>query len=765
MHPILIIVESPSKCKKIEQLLGSEYRCVATFGHLRTIPSLKHIDTLNQYAPTYEIIPEKEKHVERIRKEIKQAREVFLSSDLDREGEMISYSVLQLFNLPLTTKRITFTEITEPALRYAVAHPRTIDMNVVHAQQARQILDLLVGHTISPALWKWIVMPKGKDHALSAGRCQTPALKLVYENEQAIRQCTPTTMYRVTASFTSRAIPFELNQSLASEEEARSFCHASQHFAHHLKDQRETEMTRSPPAPFTTSRIQQVASNVYRYSPKETMRLCQTLYEAGYITYMRTDSQKYSHEFVQQVGKYLNQHLASCHWNSLMETATASQTEAHEAIRPTDIFLREIPETVGKKEQKMYTLIWRNALQSCMTPARGTRIVTTVTAPFDYEYRHTEEEYSSVGWLWADPSFSPSKQMHLYLKSIVATTPLPCQQISAKVSIQGGVLHYTEAKLVQLLEEKGIGRPSTYASLVDKIQERGYVAKQHIQGQERTCTEFEVSQHTLVEKTVARCFGEEKDKLVIQPLGVMVMDFLNQHFQPLFDYGYTASMETQLDCIAKGTMEWHRLCYDCHRQLETHISRLTPQDRATWVIDDEHTVIVGKHGPVVKKVDTSTQEVTFLPLQPNVDWDKLRQGTSTLEEVVQTPEREKTDGRILGTFQEQEVIVRKGKFGLYATWGTQRRHLREFGNRPLENITMSELQPLLEESNTLLREVTQYMSVRKGPKGNYLFYKKGKMKKPSFHSLQSFSKETGQDYLTCPESELLAWVHKTYGIQ
>jgi len=293
----LVIVESPAKCKKIEEYLGSAYTCIASFGHLRELGSLKNIDIENHFTPSFTVIDNdiKKKQIEKIRSEIKKVDEVILATDDDREGESIAWHLCQLFSLPVEkTKRIIFHEITETAIQQAVLHPRTINMQIVYAQQARQILDLLVGFHISPVLWKAF----NKGNGLSAGRCQTPALRLVYDNQKEIDANPSVLVYDVVGYFTNKNIPFDLNREIEKEEETEEFLEAIVNIEHYLHINPVNKTTKTPPEPFSTSRLQQTASNELHYSPKETMTLCQKLYEAGYITYMRTDAKKYSEDFV-----------------------------------------------------------------------------------------------------------------------------------------------------------------------------------------------------------------------------------------------------------------------------------------------------------------------------------------------------------------------------------------------------------------------------------------------------------------------------------
>jgi len=482
----LVIVESPAKCKKIEQYLGPGYKCMASYGHIRELPSLKNIDIENNFNPTYLLIDNaiKRKNIEALRKEIKSAREVILATDDDREGEAIAWHLCDVFKLDVNkTKRIVFHEITESALQQAVQNPTTLNLNLIHAQQARQILDVLVGFKISPVLWKLVSQPKGKENALSAGRCQTPALKLVYENQKEIDESTERKVYNTTGYFTNLNLPFELNKQFEDEDDMIDFLDDSVSFFHIYTCSQPVKVFKQPPEPFTTSRLQQVASNELHYSPKETMRICQLLYEGGYITYMRTDSKTYSAEFLDSVKEYITKTYDAQHIGKLLdgkcddnivkeavkkrgkkkENNTEFAQEAHEAIRPTDILRTpEIMRSILDKD-RMYKLIWTNTLESCMAAASFYSITANITAPFNTKYFYTTELIDFPGWKIVENKFSRENKDYQYLQIITSNIAIQHKKIYSKVTIKGSKSHYTEAKLVQLLEEKGIGRPSTFS--------------------------------------------------------------------------------------------------------------------------------------------------------------------------------------------------------------------------------------------------------------------------------------------------------------
>jgi DNA topoisomerase-1 len=337
--------------------------------------------------------------------------------------------------------------------------------------------------------------------------------------------------------------------------------------------------------------------------------------------------------------------------------------------------------------------------------------------------------------------------------------------VYAKVTIKGLKQHYTEARLVQLLEEKGIGRPSTFASLIDKIQERGYIKKEDIKGKEIVCKDFELEDGEISEIETKREFGNEKSKLVIQPLGIVVMEFLEKHFDSLFKYEYTSNMESILDKIAKGEETWYNLCSECNTQIDNIIENMSMEHKIEYKIDDKNTYIIGKFGPVIKHVEEvdGKEEVQFKPIRKDIDIKKLEKGEFTAEDIIDDNKTVKTH-YTLGQWEGKDVYLKKGKFGLYITWGENSKTLKELGNRPIENITFDEVKVFLEEGSNLIRNINAGASIRRGPKGDYLFYKTTRMKKPQFHDIKSFVTETKEDYKICDMNILKSWLKEKYNI-
>ena len=640
-----------------------------------------------------------------------------LAADDDREGEAIAWHICKTFSLPVkTTKRIIFHEITQTALQRAVKNATIINMNTVYAQQARQVLDLLVGYTISPILWNNIT--KKTKSSLSAGRCQTPALRLVYDNQKEIDGAPGDKVYQTTGYFTNKNLPFQLTTQYSTETDMSTFLEETVNHEHVYQCGKPRNTTKQPPEPFTTSALQQKASNELRFSPKQTMMICQALYEAGYITYMRTDSKTYSKEFVDAVKKYVTTHSKYAKYihpevdrlttrgeaakqtkkgtkakkAKKAETDSTAQ-EAHEAIRPTDI-TKIAAKDMDSQQQRMYAMIWRNTLESCMSASQHQGVTASISAPIietqtQHEYRYSTEITIFPGWKVVG-GYEEDESLFTYLQTMKANTVLPYKKVTSQVSMKNLKSHYTEARLVQLLEKQGIGRPSTFSSLIDKIQERNYVKKTNIAGKKITCIDFELEDDELSQIETEREFGGERSKLVIQPIGTLVIEFLMKHFDNLFQYDYTKHMEDALDTIAQGNKVWHMLCQQCYEDMHHQAAALTTKDKAVIKIDDRHTYMVGKYGPVIKCANTKKRgKDTFLSVREVIDIEKLRRGEYTLEDIVVQDTRYK---RVLGTYKNTDVVLQEGKYGLYVSWNKVNKSvsLQEL-NKTREEVTLEDI--------------------------------------------------------------------------
>ena len=749
----LVIVESPAKCKKIEKFLGQGYKCIASYGHFREFKDgLKSIDMENNFHPTYKISPAKMKYVRLLKMAAEKSSEVILAADDDREGEAIAWHVAKVLNLPITTtKRIIFHEITKTAVVRAVQNPTTIDMDKVRAQHARQILDLLVGYTISPILWKNIPRKKG----LSAGRCQTPAVRLIYDNQMEINKSTGEKVYTTIGTFNN--LDFKLNYDYRKEEEMMDFLEESVNHDHKFKCSKPKKTTKKQPQPFTTSTLQQKASNEFHYSPKQTMKLAQKLYEKGYITYMRTDSKAYSKEFVKKAKEYITtkfseKHILKTIDDLIVENKQKNKKkgdnaqEAHEAIRPTDINRTKI-ESDCAREKKLYYLIWRNTLESCMSPAEYLSINANISSPKKPHYVYKTEQIQFTGWK-AVAGFTGNNPNYSYLLTVPTGTIFEYSKITCKATLKKMIMHYTEAKLVQLLERKGIGRPSTFSSLIDKIQERGYVKKEDVKGKEISCKEFTLIDDTIEEEEIKKIFGNERNKLVLQPIGRIVIEFLIQNFDNLFVYEYTKKMEDQLDNISKGEKEWHELCRECYNIMENSSDDIKRGDMNDIKIDDKHTYFVGQYGPCVKYKESG--KTKYKSAKKDLDINKLKNGEYTLEEIL------KPANCVLGKYKDKEIILKEGKWGKYVTWNNKNVSIKN-----LKDITLEGVIPLLTAKNPkIIRDLRSDLSVRKGKWGPYIFYKNPRKTKPDFLKLHGCK----LNIHNCAASDLIDWIKEKHNI-
>lgn len=778
----LVIVESPAKCSKIESYLGDGYKCVASFGHLRQISSLESINIQNNFATKYDIIddPKKRKHVDTLQTYISNATEVVLATDADREGEAIAWHICMLFGLPVeTTKRIVFHEITEPAIQHAIHNPVTINMNLVYSQQSRQILDMLVGYTITPLLWKYV--SRTFESSLSAGRCQTPALRLIYDNQQEINRSPGQQVYHTIGYFTNKCIPFELDRKYESEQEITNYLNNASAYPHIYSCSTPIKVFKSSPEPLTTSRIQQAASNTMHISPKETMQYCQVLYEAGYITYMRTDSKKYSGVFINQVkdriirtyndDRYISPTINDMIQSEKKEPSSGTAQEAHEAIRPTNINTldTELPENIAPRERRLYKLIWTTTLESCMSSAEYYSITATIPSYNGTQYSRVSEIPHFMGWKIVEQhNKCASDNEYHYLHNLVHGSAVSFTTIKSTVSMTKLKSHYSEARLVQMLEDRGIGRPSTFSSLIDKIQQREYVKKEDIKGIQIQCTDFELTDK-ITKTIISREFGNEKGKLVIQPVGIIVIEFLMKHFDSLFNYEYTNSMETELDKISLGISTLVEICGKCSSLMDTQIQKLTDEGekKCEIKIDAQHFYIIGKHGPTIKCIDPTTGNISFKPVKKSIDPVKLERGEYTIDDILKTDNI--SNSIILGKYRNEDLTLKRGKFGLYVSWLTHTKSLAILGNRPIENIRLDEVLEILKKDETeepvqvntnIIRNVTDNISIRKGPKGDYIFFKTTKMKRPQFFKLDGFT----EDIRACDTALFKKWIFDTHHI-
>jgi|Laugresbdmm110sn_2_1035109.scaffolds.fasta_scaffold00017_31 DNA topoisomerase-1 len=760
----LVIVESPSKCSKIEGYLGDEYRCIASKGHIREIDGLKNIDTKNEFQLTFTLVKEKEAHVNQMRDIIRQfdKSNVILATDDDREGEAIAWHICQVFGLEASsTQRIVFNEITKPAIQAAILKPGRINMNLVYAQQARQALDIIVGFKISPVLWKKIYHSKSK--SLSAGRCQTPALRLVYDNAKELETSALEYRYKTTGWFNGSA--FDLNREFETTDLARTFLEQSKTYLHVLTIEEPRLKRASPPKPFNTSRLLQVASSVLKCSPKQTMQLCQSLYQNGHITYMRTDSVKYSGVFLEQLDKFVTAEFGDKSYvGNLGSIEQTDATNPHEAIRVTDLELRSLPDE--SKEAAMYRLIWRNTVESCMSDAVYNSHLAKISAPDKFFYQTTLDIPVFLGWkkLFDKPNDEDNPNSTLLFLRTFAGKLVKYEYVESSVVVRNKHSHYTEASLIQKLEDLGIGRPSTFATLVDTIQDRGYVKCSDVKGVSLKCDNFKLRSNILESIQVEKVFGQEKNKIVIQPLGTLCVEFLIQYFQDLFDYSYTKNMELDLDKIAhfdkSAESEWHKLCARCYLDIKRLVGECE-KEKEVYKIDELHELVFQQYGPVIRSKTEDKRSYQYYSVKPDitVDLERAKTGGYQLSDLIAISNEN------LGSHEGSNVTLRLGKFGPYVEWNDQKISIRTV-EKSLDLIVLEDVVHLLEPKVILrhvkpkghVRDLTEDMSIRTGKFGPYVYYKTPKMKNPEFFNLKKF-KESPE---MCPAETLVAWIEATY---
>ncbi len=667
MSKNLVIVESPAKAKTIEKYLGGDFIVLSSIGHIRSIAKKTKtgtppIDTENDFKTIYEIDPEKRKVISELKKAVKQVGpdNVWLATDEDREGEAIAWHLSEVLGLDVaSTKRIVFHEITKDAITKAIKTPRTIDMSVVEAQQARQILDRIVGFELSPVVWRKV--PGGK----SAGRVQSPAVRLLVEREREIRAFESDSEFRVTAGFYQDSHEFkgELDKRFSDEPSAHDYLKSVEGAEFKVSDITKKPGTRNPAAPFTTSTLQQEANSKLGYSSKATMTAAQKLYQAGKITYMRTDSVNLSGQAIAAATDYIKR-LYGPEYSQVRKykTKSSSAQEAHEAIRPTDISL----ETASNNEydQKLYDLIRRRVLASQMASAKLENTTVTITTAA------SERIFTAKGQAVVFDGF-----LRVYganrdelLPQLTAGDVLGLSNITAKQVFAKPPARYSEGSLVKKLEELGIGRPSTYATIIDTIQTRGYVEKGEGEGEERDLIVLELLDQSIERSIVSEKSGATRGKLVPTPSGELIADFLIDNFTQVVDYDFTANVEQEFDAIADAKLARNAMLKQFYSSFHELVEASGDIDRSTvganrHIGDDPKSgkpifARFGRFGPMLQLGSQESEEKPlFAPLPTGSRIDSV-----TLEQATHAFELPRTVGQ---TDDGKDIVANIGRFGPY----------------------------------------------------------------------------------------------------
>lgn len=665
----LVIVESPAKAKTIEGYLGKDFVVMSSYGHVRDLAKKGvAIDVENNFEPQYEISPDKKNVIADLKKKVKEVDTVWLATDEDREGEAISWHLFEALKLKnKDTKRITFNEITKDAVLKAISEPREIDKKLVDAQQARRILDRLVGFELSPVLWKKV------KPSLSAGRVQSVAVRLLVEREREITNFKPSNYFRVVGDFKDgkSKISTVFSRNLDSQKEVEDILDKCKNADFTVTDVSKTPGTKNPSAPFTTSTLQQEASLKLGFNVSRTMMVAQSLYEAGHITYMRTDSVNLSDTAIQGAkAAIIKNYGAEYSKPRQYKGKSKGAQEAHEAIRPTNFSVSSI--SMGRDQERLYDLIWKRSIASQMAPAKLERTTIKISTPA------IKEEFIARGEVIKFEGF-----LKVYLESKIEEEEedqtiadiLPDLKIGASVDVISIIARerftkhpprYVEASLVKKLEELGIGRPSTYAPTISTIQKRGYVEKIEREGVEREYLLYTLQENEIKKETATEITGRERNKLSPTDIGMVVTDFLMEHFGDIMDYNFTAEVEEEFDDIAKGLKEWTEMIrrfydpfHDTVNETLEHSERASGERYLGVDPKSNEKVIVriGRYGPMAQIGSTDGEEkAKFASLLPHQSIE-----TITLEEALDLFKLPRT----LGEFEDKEVKANIGRFGPY----------------------------------------------------------------------------------------------------
>lgn len=672
----LVIVESPAKAKTIEGYLGKDYKVSSSMGHVRDLPKGNGaIDVENNFEPTYEVSPEKKEVIAKLKKMAEEAELVYLASDEDREGEAISWHLKEVLNLnDEKTRRIVFTEITKKAILNAIQNPRGIDIDLVNAQQARRVLDRLVGFELSPILWKKIKT------GLSAGRVQSVAVRLVVEREREIEKFEAKSSYKVSAVFDlgkGRTLTADLGEKFDSEEEAVAFLESCKGAKFTIQDLQSRPAKKSPAPPFTTSTLQQEAGRKLGFSVLQTMVVAQKLYEAGKISYMRTDSVNLSDEAVQGATRQIESAYGKEFVHTrVYKSKSSTAQEAHEAVRPTDFSVMDPGMDSGAK--RLYELIWKRAIASQMADAELERTTATIgisTNPrtlsatgevirfegFLKVYRESRDEEEDDG----------TEEGSKMLPPLSVGQVLDLNQLEATETFSRHPARYTEPTLVKKLEELGIGRPSTYAPTISTIQKRGYVVKESREGEERKYKSYVLSNDTLSSRIDSEITGAEKNKLFPTNIAMVVNDFLVEHFPDITNYSFTAEIEQEFDEIANGKVKWQKMIADFYRPFHKTVSKTELVERSSVQNKNRELGVdpktgkkvyakLGRFGAYVQigenPEDGNPEKPKFASLRAGQFIENL-----TLEDALELMKMP----RDLGFFEEKQVVANIGRFGPY----------------------------------------------------------------------------------------------------
>lgn len=703
----LVIVESPAKAKTIEKFLGKDFQVESSFGHIADLPSKEiGVDIEQNFKPKYEVSPDKKAVVKKLKYLSKKADTVWLASDEDREGEAIAWHLAEELKLDSSkTKRIVFHEITKTAIQKAIENPRGINYDLVNAQQARRVLDRLVGYELSPVLWKKV------RSGLSAGRVQSVSVRLIVEREKEIEQFTPVSSYVIVAEFLNekgKSFKAKLPKSFSSISEAKEFLELNIGAKYHISNLETKPAKKSPAAPFTTSTLQQEAARKLFFSVGQTMTIAQRLYESGLITYMRTDSVNLSDEAMSAIQSVIEKNYGKeyLHSRNYVTKAKGAQ-EAHEAIRPTDMSKSTV--AIDRDQARLYELIWKRTVASQMSDAKLERTQVTIESDkYTQTFQASGEVLLFDGFLklYLEGKDEEEEEEEGMLPVLKVGEKLQNQFITATERFSRPPARYSEAALVKKLEELGIGRPSTYAPTISTIIARNYVEKGTTEGSERAYNVLKLQQGAISNDTFIEKVGSDKGKLIPTDIGVIVTDFLVKNFETILDYNFTAKVEEDFDAIAEGNEDWTKMMnafYSHFHPIVKDVEKNADRESGERILGKDPktgklvSVRLGKFGPMAQIGEADDESKIFASLRSNQSI-----GTITLEEVLDLFLLPK----VLGNYKNEEIEVNNGRFGPYIRLGKVFISLPK-GEDPLD-VTYERALELINEKEQADKPIAEY---------------------------------------------------------
>ena len=716
----LVIVESPAKAKTIEKYLGKNFKVTSCYGHIRDLPKDdKSIDKENGFKPSYIPSPDKKNVIKELKSLKKNSSKVYLATDNDREGEAIAWHLKELLKLNEEEyERIVFREITKKAVLNSIQNPTKIDMDLVNAQQARRVLDRLVGFEISPILWKKI------KRGLSAGRVQSVAVKFVVDRENEISTFIPKSSYKTTAIFSlnNNSFSAELNTRFENKDESESFLNQCIDSTFKVKNIEKKPSKRSPSAPFTTSTLQQEASRKIGFSPSLTMSTAQRLYEAGHITYMRTDSVNLSEEALDNSKNVIESNYGNNYFKRrIFKTKSNSAQEAHEAIRPTNFNIDNAGKT--ESEKKLYNLIWRRTLASQMSDSMFERTVVNISNDTSYDFKASGEIMIFDGFLKLYNEKNDNEKLlpKLEKNSLLNTEEILCKQVFTKHPPR-----YSEASLIKKMEDSGIGRPSTFAETIRKIKEREYVIKEERDGKIINSNEIKLETNKISHNIKEEKTGFEKNKIYPTNMGMFVTEFLNENFNSSFmDYSFTAKTESQLDQIAYKGRNWNNMIEEFY-SVFSQLSENVPDERYQLeknLGDFEGKKMiarVAKFGPVIQIGEKDDTDDGF-PKYFNISSDKLIRHISINEALEIINKKVENNSLLSFEYQNGSIELKNGRYGFYIRFNNKNFKIDKEKYPEPKNITKEEainiVNTPIEKSKDILKEFDNGLQIRLGKYG------------------------------------------------